>query len=207
MTNYEIEFKFKISKDLWEKMLTTFPESSIPIVLEEIDTYYENKGDNKLAPEDKALRIRKSKVIMTEKQIEEKTELTFKGPKVSEKSKTRHEINLKIGNMKNFDLLLQQLGFNAVMKVKKVRTIIKFLLPKNDIYLNLSHDIVENLGSFIEIETFTQNFNQISAIEEKIMSYWNSLLDSLSIKEEKPRNSIRESYLELLQRKIKQQPV
>jgi adenylate cyclase class 2 len=203
MTNYEIEFKFEISKSLWEQLIKIFSESSIPYVSEEIDTYYENKGDNKLAPEDKALRIRKSKSISA-KQNEEKTELTFKGPKVSEKSKTRHEINLKIGNMKNFDLLLQQLGFNPVMIVKKVRTVVKFLLPKSDINLNLSHDVVENLGSFIEIETFTESFNQISDIEEKIMSYWNSLLDSLGIKEEKPRNSIRESYLELLQRKMKQ---
>ncbi|MHA2103872.1 MAG: class IV adenylate cyclase [Candidatus Hodarchaeales archaeon] len=198
MTNYEIEFKFEISESLWKKLLTTFPENSTTIVSEEIDTYYENKGNNKLAPEDKALRIRKSMVTTSDACNEEKTELTFKGPKVSEKSKTRNEINLKIGNMKKFDFLLQQLGFNPEMKVKKVRTVVKLLLPKSDIYLNLSYDIVENLGNFIEIETFTGNFDQIVVIEEKIMSYWNSLLDSLDITEEKPRKSIRESYLELL---------
>ncbi|MHA1156820.1 MAG: class IV adenylate cyclase, partial [Candidatus Heimdallarchaeota archaeon] len=128
------------------------------------------------AQTDEAFRIR-----------EEGTEvlLTYKGPKFDKKSKTRKEIEIKIPNTEQMFELLNSLGFRKVHVVSKERKI--YVL--NDIHWSL--DLVDSLGSFIELEKIVSTKDEVDSALIAIFE----AVESLGLK---PKDTIRKSYMELL---------
>ncbi|MHA1297852.1 MAG: class IV adenylate cyclase [Candidatus Helarchaeota archaeon] len=116
--------------------------------------------------------------------------LTYKGPKLESKSKTREEIEVHFTDKQKMLKILENLGFWAVFKVKKIRKL--FLL--NDIKISI--DKVENLGNFIELETDVEN-------EEKITEAVNILIEKIKLLGISENKLERRSYLELLLEKFK----
>ncbi len=103
--------------------------------------------------------------------------LTYKGPKIDKETKTREEIELKTDE-KILDLL-KNLGFSIAGAVRKIRKNYRI----NDMVISL--DNVENLGHFVEIETF----GDLETGKEKILKMASDLgLNSLE----------RRSYFELM---------
>lgn len=200
---YEVEYKFEINKDISEKIINNFKNNLPQTIIEQIDTYYDFKEKALLRNADKALRIRKSfKNIKDELTIPE-VEITFKEPKFRKNSKTRNEINLTIQDYNGFHTLFSELTLLPIKTIKKSRMTYKDYLDDKNMEINVSLDTIEDLGYFIELESFTKEINKISKIEEKILSYWTRKLKGFNVKDQKPYLSIRESYLELLSKKEK----
>ena len=146
--------------------------------LDQADTYY-NARDRDFAVTDEAIRIR----------IEnERTLITYKGPKLGGISKSRREIELEVSEAATAEEMLIALGFTRVMTVTKTRE--NYVL---DMY-TISLDTVTGLGDFIEIETSAQNEVEVPAKVEDIVK----LLEKLGISQDA---AITSSYLELLNEK------
>ncbi|HIH97051.1 MAG TPA: class IV adenylate cyclase [Thermoplasmata archaeon] len=125
---------------------------------------------------DEALRIRR---------VGKQVLMTYKGPKLDQKTKTREEITLSIS--KQYSLaksLIQRLGFKKAIEVVKQREV--YRLGKLEICL----DDVQGLGTYLEIEVrVAKDFENA---KKKILL----LLDKLKLKE-----TTRQSYVELLNEK------
>ena len=144
------------------------------------DDTYLNHPNRDFKSTDEALRIRK---------VNSKTELTYKGPKLNEKSKTREEINTEIIEDNILDIF-QKLNFIVGGRVRKSRE--KWIL--NDVAISI--DDVENLGDFIEFEI-------LSSSEDMVDEIVNQLYDLASKLGLDPNLQITKSYLELLEIKGK----
>lgn len=118
---------------------------------------------------DEALRVRR---------IKNEYFLTYKGPKLDEETKTREEIEIKVG--KGIVSLLEKLGFSKLREIEKKRS---FYQWEN---LAISLDKVEGLGEFLEVE------GKSYIDKERIFK----LLKKLGISR---KELIRESYLEMLE--------
>ena len=178
----EVEIKARLGKDI---KLETFEQQLSKIgatylkTINQTDIYFQHpKRDFKKT--DEALRIR---------QEEKQSILTYKGPKLEERSKTREELEVEFKEKSKMEEILRKLGFWAVFEVKKTRKL--FNLGE----IKISIDKVENLGIFIELETETDS-------EDEVKSAVNLLINKskmLGIKEESLE---RTSYLELLLEKF-----
>jgi adenylate cyclase class 2 len=133
------------------------------------DIYYRHPNRD-FSKTDEALRIR---------EIEEKCYLTYKGPKLDKKTKTRMEIEVEIRDAEKIKEILRNLGFQEAGVVKKRRKI--YSLGEYRIFI----DKVQSLGTFLEVEK-TGEYDIGKLLE---------LFDKLGI----PRENLeRRSYLELL---------
>ena len=182
MSHIEREIKIKLLSPKLEE-LEKLISSKYQYYNEEhqVDIYY-NSPVRDFRKSDEALRVR---IVNGE------IELTYKGPKLSSKSKSREEITVKVNDSQAIDLILQRLGFVKVIKLEKIRKNYKM-----DNF-TISLDRVTNLGDFIEIEginvnekeltTFVDNFlKQFNIVGEKTLkSYLELLIDKL----EKSSNS------------------
>ena len=117
---------------------------------EEIDIYF-NHPQKSFAETDEALRLRKTG---------SKTCLTYKGPKVSTKSKTRLEEESGIENFDSAKKILLMLDFTEHREVVKTRSIYNY----DEIEICI--DTIDKLGDFIELETKS---NQTQEAEEKLL--------------------------------------
>lgn len=140
------------------------------------DTYF-NAPDRDFAKTDEALRIRMEN---------EKNFLTYKGPKIDSKTKSRREIEIEIRKKEAEKLrsMLTQLGYREVAAVNKTRKVFRLHGHK------ISLDRVEHLGSFVEVEA-TAGEKNFEARRRQVFD----LLKKLGLDRAK---SIRQSYLELL---------
>lgn len=143
---------------------------------EQVDTYY-NHPMRDFAETDEALRIR---------EVEDKTFLTYKGPKIDSITKTREEIKVQVQDSFPISDILLKLGFKEVFRVKKHRK--KFQLDEFKICL----DSVENLGDFVEIERSVSS----EVTEEKVSEIRDDILKTME--EWGLAELERKSYLELL---------
>ncbi len=170
----EVEAKYRINdiKHVEKKILDL---GAIYVGEEYEEDYYFQHPCRDFMKTDEALRIRKTT---------NKVEMTYKGPKISNLTKSRVEINVGIEDLDSAIELLERLGFKKVFVVKKHRR--KYKLSNN---VKISIDIVEDLGSFIEIEVATEK-HKFHEAEEKVLN----IAKSLGLKG-KP---IIKSYLELL---------
>ncbi len=175
----EVEIKLYLAdvEAIHEKLIKLGAEK---LGVEFNDDIYLNHPNRDFKLTDEALRIRK---------VNSKIELTYKGPKINIKSKTREEINAEIME-DNVLEILQRLDFTIGGKVTKNRE--KWKL--NDIIVSL--DDVEGLGNFIEFEMISQSGEVINEMVEKLYNLALELgLD--------PKQQITKSYLELLDIKNK----
>ncbi len=102
----------------------------------EEDIYFNHPGRD-FAVSDEALRIRKAGG---------KNYITYKGPKLSKRTKTREEVELKFDDFNSMVKILESLGFNESGRVKKERSFYIFQ------GINICIDNVEGLGWFVELE-------------------------------------------------------
>lgn len=164
---YEIEIKSRIDNpEIIEKKIISMGAKFEKVVKQE-DFYFKHPCKD-FKKSDEALRLRKE---------DEKIFLTYKGPKIDIETKTREEIEIFVDE--DIIKILEKLGFEIAGKVIKTRKIFKM---EN---IEISIDIVENLGTFVEIETF----GEYQSSKEKILNLAN--LIGLS-------NLERRSYFELL---------
>ncbi len=103
----------------------------------ERDIYYKHPARN-FADTDEAFRIR----IEGNKNI-----LTYKGPKVGNKTKTRFEKEVEFTELNSMKEILEKLGFDIADEIYKTRTVYRI----DDVQICL--DNVEGLGNFVELET------------------------------------------------------
>ena len=129
---------------------------------------------------DEALRIR---------QEENKYILTYKGPKLDKKSKTREELEVRFEEQIKLQEILEKLGFKEVYEVKKSRKL--FDLDG----IKISIDNIEDLGTFIELETEIDS-------KEDVLNAVNLLLAKLKLLGISETKTERRSYLELLLEKF-----
>ena len=110
--------------------------------------------------------------------------LTYKGPKLDQRSKTRLELEVPITDPDEYERILNALGFKEVLTVSKVRE--KYYYDRKII---IALDEVEGLGKFIEVETLVEDEADVEEAVEKIRG----IMESLGV-----RRFERRSYLELV---------
>lgn len=177
----EIEAKAhaKNLKDVEEKIISM--GAKLEWLGKQRDIYY-NHPKRDFAETDEALRVR---------EVDKKTILTYKGPKIDNLTKTREEIKVEVGDMTSIKELLGELGFKEKKVVKKLRK--KYLLGKFKVCL----DKVEGLGEFVEVEAISQPekaSGEVHLLRDDVLR----ILEELGLKELE-----RKSYLELLLAKDK----
>jgi len=131
---------------------------------------------------DEALRIR-----VERRKKEEVASLTYKGPRVDEKSKTREEIEVGITDPRGLKMILERLGFRVIAHIRKRRTIYSTEGFK------LSFDEVDGLGCFVEVEEKVKSLKGYQERRDKLLNFMKDL--GISRLE-------RRSYLELMLDKL-----
>lgn len=146
------------------------------------DQYF-NNPDRDFTKTNEALRIRS---------IDGKAEITYKGPHMDDVSKTRKEFNSPADEY-NMTHILLSLGYVLSGTVEKHRKI----YTCDD--MTICFDDVKNLGEFIEIEIDLND----TADEKEIKEATNKIFAFLSLLGIEKDKSIKESYLELMEKKEK----
>ncbi|ADC46238.1 adenylate cyclase CyaA [Methanobrevibacter ruminantium M1] len=149
----------------------------------QIDRYF-NSPVNDFAKTDEALRIRETKTEKSHNLF-----ITYKGPKIDSKSKTREEVEMKIEDSDKCAKIFENLGFIEVRTVKKNREYFKL---EN---FEISLDDVEGLDPYMEIEIALEDGSDYNEAQDKIFD----LFEQLGITD----GFERTSYLELLEEQDK----
>lgn len=134
-----------------------------------------------------------SKITLKDKEnISEENFITYKGPKLDDKSSTRIEHEIKIDDPDEAGQLFSSLGYTPVFTVDKTRR--EFHLspePGRSLPVTLCIDCVAGLSAHMELETLAPSEDA----KDEALQHLFSVLDSLNIPRE---NLTRRSYLELL---------
>ena len=189
--SYEVEMKIPIpDEESIESVLLKLGAKKTNIETQ-TDVYFDHPCRS-FEQTDEALRIRsRGKITKYEESPsipDQKTEMTYKGPKLDSTTKTRLEISLGIADIASAKTILDQLGFRNVATIRKQRS---FFLLEDTV---ISIDSVEHVGLFLELERVVESEELIPSARELIFGQLEKLgLDS--------KDSIRESYLEIFLRK------
>lgn len=183
--SFEVEVKVPI-EDI-ELMTQKLVESGAKELNSEvqIDTYFDHPCRT-FVKTDEAVRVRTRKPLNEQELATSHTpnELTYKGPKLDEKTKTRVEYSVGIDNVDNITSILESLGFKPIANVIKKR--IFFDLRA----ITISIDDVEDVGLFLELESIVHQKDEMESAKRSIFKLLNELgLDA--------QQSIRDSYLEM----------
>jgi adenylate cyclase class 2 len=165
----EVEVKARALPDTRQKILSM---GAVPAGIENHHDIYFSSPLRSFQESDEALRIRIK---------EEGARLTYKGPKLDLKTKSRREVTVEIDDPVGMEEILASLNFSPTAVVRKRRT--KYKLGP----VTFALDEVEGLGSFLEVEMSGE------AEWQEQQSRVLEVLEQLGLKE-----SIRKSYLELL---------
>jgi len=170
----EFEMKFETTHDKirhkLEEMHATFIRNDY-----NYDQYY-NHPMRDFTLTDEALRIR---------QTSSETCITYKGPKLGKRTKTREELEIEVES-EEMGKILEKLGFTPAGVVNKKRETWKL----NDFTITL--DEVEELGDYVEIEIMGPE----SADREEVIDQLDEFVRKLGLN---PKQEIRTSYLNLLE--------
>ncbi|BCS91985.1 hypothetical protein L3N51_00131 [Metallosphaera sp. J1] len=172
----EREIKVKLSLDpqfLIDRLLQEGYEYVGKEIQEDI---YLNGDSRDFRKTDEALRIRL---------VNDKIELTYKGPKMGSKSKSREEITVSLDDKESMIRILEKLGYRVAQSVRKTRHVLR----KGE--FNICVDTVEGLGNFLEIEG-------IDVKEERLLDFFKEFRSKFGINGE----IITKSYLELKVEKL-----
>ena len=195
----EVEVKIQISdpKSLRDKLKHLEGIYKLSLIHEDI--YYNMPtGLRDFAKTDEALRIRSSKEYKkgekpkTEKEI---CYLTYKGKKLDQISKSRHEIELRLENANYMKEILANLGFREIITVKKERELYEFEHMGNKIEALIDYLPVLN-SYFLEVELTAQSNEELSEKRDQLFHF----LTELGYTQ---KDSITESYLELIIKKFR----
>ena len=176
----EVEQKFRVENSQAIERQVARLGGSFAAATQQIDQYFSHPQRD-FAATDEALRIRR---------VGEQNFVTYKGPKLDQTTKTRHEIELPLepgeAGSRRFAELLAALGFQPVREVRKQRRQATIRWADHDIDFLL--DEVEGVGLFAEIEIMVEPVG-MAAAKRAIAS----LAERLELREGE-----RRSYLELL---------
>ncbi len=111
-------------------------------------------------------------------------ELTYKGPKIDKKTKTRIEYTADLSSIEPITAILKHTGF------KNVATITKHRVFFDIDGITASIDDVDDVGQYIELELIADGKDSMNAARERILS----LLKTMGLDE---NDLVQESYLEL----------
>ncbi len=171
----ELEVKYKLHDVELVKLKLKQMGARLKSIVKEED-YYFNHPCRDFKVTDEALRVR----VKSNGELE----LTYKGPRKSNRTKLREEVNVKvIGPLSSILAFLSFLGFKHVYTLRKIREIYEV----SDYTITI--DYVEGLGSFIEIE-YRGSKDNLREIEDDLLRFARSL--GLTGK------PILKSYLELV---------
>ncbi len=171
----EVEVKAKINSfEEMEKKLENLGASKSKKEFQE-DIYFASPIVD-FAQTDEALRIRTTN---------NNTFITYKGPKLNDKAKTRKEVEMTIENAKKAKDIFEEIGFKEVRTVRKNR---QYYTYEN---FEISLDDVEGLNPYMEIEIALNDSEDYSQAQDKIFK----LFERLGITD----GFERTSYLELLE--------
>ncbi|MFP6763335.1 MAG: class IV adenylate cyclase [Planctomycetaceae bacterium] len=142
---FEVEVKYPLG-DRFDEIVSRLDAKGAvadkPVV--QTDQYF-NHPVRDFAETDEALRIRS---------VGEQNWITWKGPKLDTRTKTRREIELPLGDSSQTAGQLAEvfeiLGFQAVATVRKTRH--PYVLERDGCRFEIVLDDVEDLGWFLEIE-------------------------------------------------------
>ena len=197
----EIEIKVRISDpDLIRKKFEEHQGFYKFFLLHE-DTYYNMpKGLRDFKKTDEALRLRTSiRFDSNNKYNPQDIDyfITYKGKKLDKLTKTREEIDIKIEDIEKMKELLELLGFQEVMTVKKERDL--FLFQYKNYKIEALIDFLPDLGQyFVEVEYLSDSKDEIEDSREMLFEF----LSLFGIHKE---DSIKKSYLELILEQLKKQ--
>ncbi|MHA1771240.1 MAG: class IV adenylate cyclase [Candidatus Thorarchaeota archaeon] len=184
--SFEVEIKIPVST---RDITTILTKSGLrPDRVEHHEDHYLAHPCRDFAETDEALRIRHVRTqspSASQEDVANRIELTYKGPKIDPRSKTRVEINSTISDKAGFIAILEHLGFRDAAVVQKTRTIYHM----DDVEVCV--DVVEGLGSFVELESITSSKDEIPAVRDH-------LFEIARMMELNPAAMIRKSYLELI---------
>ncbi len=189
---YEVELKVPADHGPVRERLADL-DAERERVVRQVDTYYD-APDRSFAETDEALRVRRETAAEAPVTVgtagddpEEWTtvELTYKGPKVDESSKTRVEHETTVGDGAATDAVLQGLRYDPAATVEKARE--RYAVPAGHVTL----DAVADLGTFVEVETTVEDEAAVPPARDDLVD----LLGRLGLD---PDDSIRTSYLGLL---------
>ncbi len=144
-TPFEVEQKFSLQGRA-DQVLARLNELGATFTgeIRQADRYF-NHPIRDFAQTDEALRIRS---------VGEQNFVTWKGPKIDSRTKTRREIETPLGDgeqtAEQFGETLEQLGFHPVAVVRKQRRQLE--LTRDGFHFELVLDEVDLVGSFMEIE-------------------------------------------------------
>lgn len=142
--------------------------------LHQKDIYFKHPTRN-FAKTDEAIRVRCE---------DDRSLITYKGPKLDKKSKSREEYEVEIKNPEKMQEILVKLDFTPVPSVEKVRRIYEV----DEMIVAL--DEVKDVGKFIEVEMEAETPDEYKVKRNKILAR----LKKWSIS----KNQLeRSSYLEL----------
>jgi len=185
LESFEVEVKVPIT-DAEEMKQKLFDSGANQLNGEvQVDTYFDHPCRT-FHDTDEAVRVRTRRPLDdAELDLSHAlNELTYKGPKIDQKTKTRLEYSVEINDVNAMTAILENLGFKSVAKVSKKRTFY------NLHEITISIDDVEHVGLFLELESIV---HKKSELESAKMTIFN-LLDELGIDS---GQSVRESYLEI----------
>ena len=179
----EVEVKAKINS--FDEMRKRLDEiNAIKTKIEYQSDRYFNSPVKDFAQTDEALRIRETISNQGEKEVHNLF-ITYKGPKIDAKSKTREEVEMKIEDRDKCSKIFENLGF------KEVRTVIKDREYYSFENYEISLDNVHGLDPYMEIEISLEDNSDYSKAQENIFE----LFEKLGITD----GFERTSYLELLE--------
>lgn len=176
----EVEVKAKINsfKEMEEKLAQIGAVKTKEEFQEDI---YFNSPVVDFAKTDEALRIR-----TTKQNDETNIFITYKGPKIDAKSKTRKEIEMGIADSSQCSDIFEAIGFRKVRAVRKNR---KYYRYEN---FDISLDDIDGLDPYMEIEIALEDGEDYSEAQNSIFE----LFEKLGITD----GFERTSYLELLEK-------
>lgn len=180
---YEVEQKYRIDGQS-ETMVARLLELGAKAMgdIRQSDHYF-NHPVRDFATTDEALRIRS---------VGEQNWLTWKGPKIDQKTKTRREIEPALGDgartAEEISEVLTILGFHSVEIVRKLRK--QFELVRRSRRFEFAVDFVDDVGEFLEVELLAEQ-EELVAAQQSLKD----LCDELGLAES---SIVRKSYLGML---------
>ena len=152
---FEVEQKFPVSDLTAVRQRLVELGAAFSPPMDQADTYFSHPVRD-FAQTDEALRLRR---------VGEQNRITYKGPKIDTATKTRRELELPLASgeaaFEQYAELLLVLGFGRVATVRKRREMGSLSWHGHDVEAAL--DIVEHVGSFVELEVGTDQAGLLGA--------------------------------------------
>ncbi len=173
MTAIEVELKFQVidHADILSRLTTLGAKADG--IEDHQDTYYRHPCRD-FAQTKEALRIRRVKTRQHDDlPPTAESRITYKGPKFPGVVKARQELEWDVESCdhdaQNFEQLLGQLGFIPALTVCKQRRSHQVTYREQTLIVAL--DVVEELGSYIEIETIAEEPDQVAAAQALVQEF------------------------------------